>query len=396
MLVLTTAFGECFLCHKSMHPITKPSLIGNSQRPSGLLSTVLRLGAVMCFLYLFLLGIGGMGEAFKLMGKDTGKAFLETASGPFVSLMIGILATTLVQSSSTTTSLVIGMVGGNVLGFDQAVFMIMGANLGTTVTNTLVSLGHIAHSNEYKRAFAAATVHDFFNILTLAVLFPLEVYTKVVSTMATWCANEIGGAGFEKFSGPVKASPKPVIQFATSVESGLAFSPTVLLVVSILFMFLGLIFMVKNLKILMMTKLENLFDRILFKTPGRSLILGIFLTFLVQSSSITTSIAVPLVGAGVITIRQVFPYTLGANIGTTMTGVLATAAVSNPAAALPVAFFHIIFNCMGVGLFWFIRDIPIAIAEKFAELAMRNRLIPLVYIVVVFYILPFLAILIAS
>jgi sodium-dependent phosphate cotransporter len=360
------------------------------------MSALMKVGAVAFFLYLFLLGIGGMGEAFKLMGKDTGKAFLETASGPFVSLMIGILATTLVQSSSTTTSLVIGMVGGNVLGFDQAVFMIMGANLGTTVTNTLVSLGHIAHSTEYKRAFAAATVHDFFNILTLIVLFPLEVYTKTISTAATWCANEIGGAGFEKFSGPVKAATKPVIKFATSVESGLAFSPTVLLVVSVVFMFVGLIFMVKNLKSLMMTRLENLFDRVLFKTPGRSLVLGIFLTFLVQSSSITTSVAVPLVGAGVITIRQVFPYTLGANIGTTMTGVLATAAVANPAAALPVAFFHIIFNSMGVGIFWFFRGLPIAIAEKFAELAMWNRLIPLAYIVVVFYILPFLAILIAA
>ncbi len=369
-------------------PLTSPPSDSDSA-----LKTALKILAVFGFLYIFLLGIGGMGEAFKLMGKSAGTGFLKDASGPFLSLMIGILATTLVQSSSTTTSLVIGMVGGGVLSFEQAVFMIMGANLGTTVTNTLVSLGHITRSNEYKRAFAAATVHDFFNILTLIVLFPLEVYTRCISWTAKWCANEIGGAGFEKFSGPVKASTKPVIKFATD---GLEFSPTVLLIASIILMFAGLIFMVKGLKGLMMSKLENLFDRVLFKTPGRSLVLGIFLTFLVQSSSITTSVAVPLVGAGVITIRQVFPYTLGANIGTTMTGVLATAAVANPAAALPVAFFHILFNCMGVGIFWSFRDLPIAIAEKFAELAAWNRMIPIAYIIIVFYILPFLVVLLAS
>lgn len=357
------------------------------------LTTAFRVVGVCLFLYIFLLGIGGMGAAFKALGSEASLALFDGTKGPLVSLMVGLLATTIVQSSSTSSSAIIALVGAGTIKFDVAVFMIMGANLGTTVTNTLVSLGHITRSHEYKRAFAAATVHDFFNILTLFVLFPLEVYTKWISKVALWCAETIGGGDMEKFGGPVKAITKPVIKM---IDGWMGHSPTPLLIISIVFLFVGLIFLVRSLKSLMLAKLENLFDRVLFKTPVRSLLLGICLTFLVQSSSITTSVAVPLVGAGIINIRQVFPYTLGANIGTTMTGVLASAAASNTAAALPVAFFHICFNVLGVVTFWPIRWLPVMIAEKFAELAVWNRLVPMIYIVVAFYVVPLLIILLSG
>ena len=68
-----------------------------------------------------------------------------------------------------------------------------------------------------------------------------------------------------------------------------------------------------------MFKLEAFFDTHIFKTTIRAMLFGILITFLVQSSSITTSLVVPLAGAGILKLRQIFPYTLGANIGTTMT-----------------------------------------------------------------------------
>lgn len=267
---------------------------------------------------------------------------------------------------------------------DQATYMIMGANLGTTVTNTLVSLGHITRSGEYRRAIAAATVHDFFNVLTLLVIFPLQYYTNFLSYSADWLAG-FGGGGMEKFSGPVKATTKPFVALLASLVNK---SGPALLVISVIFLFGGLIMMVRTLKGLMLEKLSNLFDRVLFKTPRRSLFLGLLLTFLVQSSSISTSVAVPLVGAGVLALRQVFPYTMGANIGTTLTAVLATAASQNPTVALGLAFRHILFNVAGVLLFWKFRGLPIWIAERFAELSVRNKFIPMIYIIVVFYILP--------
>lgn len=144
----------------------------------------------------------------------------------------------------------------------------------------------------------------------------------------------------------------------------------------------------------MFERVANLFDRVIFKTAGRSLVFGIFLTILVQSSSITTSLVVPLVGAGVLTVAQVFPYTMGANIGTTCTALIAALAVSGGGAdlqseiALEVALHHVMFNIVGVAIVWWFRQVPIAMATRFAELAMRNRLLPLFYIITVFYILP--------
>ncbi|MEI5617209.1 thymidylate synthase, partial [Streptomyces brasiliscabiei] len=80
----------------------------------------------------------------------------------------------LIQSSSTVTSIIVGLVAGG-LPVELAIPMIMGANIGTTVTNTLVSLGHVRYKDEFKRAFASATIHDFFNLLAVAIFLPLEM-----------------------------------------------------------------------------------------------------------------------------------------------------------------------------------------------------------------------------
>ncbi len=163
---------------------------------------------------------------------------------------------------------------------------------------------------------------------------------------------------------------------------------------------------------LIIPRLENLFDRTMFRSSVVALCFGFVLTVIVQSGSVTTSIVVPLVGAGVLSIRQVFPYTMGANVGTTITVVLAGLAAygaAMPAHAAPIAvsavesarfaqsalavsFLFVLFNVAGVAVLWFVRGIPIAMAEGFARVAMRNRAIPVAYIVVTFYVVPFLVI----
>ncbi len=367
------------------------------------LPTWLRVLLVFTALYVFLLGIGGMSGAFKMMGKEYTKELLGSHSAPLVALFIGILATTLVQSSSTTTSLTVAAVASGHLPYDTAIYIVMGANVGTTVTNTLVSLGHMRQTVEYKRAFAAATVHDFFNLLVLLILFPLEYFTKILDKLAVGASDAFQGVGGVKLSSPIKAITKPVVKEMQATMVDLGDGGGFMLALSIVMTFVGLIFMVKLLKSIMVTKLENLFDRVLFRSAFLSLIFGIVLTILVQSSSITTSVAVPLVGAGVLTIRQVLPYTMGANIGTTMTALLASLAaiavaegdtVATAQLGLVLAFHHVLFNVMGVAVLWWFRWLPIKIAEWFAEIAMRNKLIPLFYIIVMFYLLPFVVVLV--
>ncbi len=119
------------------------------------LNVVKALGIIVS-LYFFLVGIKGIGEGFKLFGREFAEAILTSTADPLTGLFIGILSTALMQSSSTTTSIIIGLVAGGGISLQGAIPMIMGANIGTTVTNSIVSLGHIGRKEEFQRAFAAA------------------------------------------------------------------------------------------------------------------------------------------------------------------------------------------------------------------------------------------------
>ena len=349
------------------------------------LQTLLRIVILACLLYLFFLSIGLIGESFKLAGKGFAKNLLQTTADPLVALFIGILATAIMQSSSTTTSIVVGMVGGGVLSVANSIPIIMGANIGTSVTNMIVSVGHIQRPYEFRRAFAAASVHDFFNVLAVIILFPLEQMFGILK----FCAEEteiffmnIGGL---KFSSPLKLITAPVVKWLVQVSGERGW---LLVILALAMLMVALFGMVKVLRMLVLDRVEAFFSRTIFRTPVRAFVLGIGVTVAVQSSSITTSIVVPLAAAGVLRLEQIFPYTLGANIGTTVTALLASLAIGVPA-AVTVAFVHLLFNIFGIVIIWPMRVVPLYLARKIAELTLKSRLIPIAYIVVVFFVVPF-------
>mgnify|MGYP003956728523 FL=1 len=146
------------------------------------------IGGVIYFLFLLLLffvSIELMGTTFEMFGgRGLADQLLSFASNPVSGLLIGFLATSLVQSSSTTTTMVVIMVGAGTIDIGLAVPIVMGANIGTTTTNTIVSLGHVTRPAEFERAFAASTVHDFFNVLAAFTLLPLEVYLHPIERTA--------------------------------------------------------------------------------------------------------------------------------------------------------------------------------------------------------------------
>ena len=354
------------------------------------------LGVAVC-LYLFLVGIGGMGYSFKLFGKEFSQKILESTDSAFVGLFIGILATTIVQSSSTTTSVIIGMVAAEAIGVRSAIFMVMGANIGTTVTAKLVSLGHITRKAEFRRAFAASSVHDTFNLITVSLLFPLEYFFRIIEHTATWMGRIfVDVTGITKPENYLKKITKPSIEGLADLLDKV---PWLVLLVSIIITFIMLWAIVKLLQSLVLKKLESFFDTYLFRNTMTAFVVGIFLTVAVQSSSITTSLIVPLAGAGVLRLQQIFPFTIGANLGTTITGLLAALAVAGQPGIDPklvlagatVAFAHFLFNASGALIFLpfkRVREIPVLFAERLAELCLRNRAIPISFIILVFYIIP--------
>jgi sodium-dependent phosphate cotransporter len=333
-----------------------------------------------------------MGGALKLFGSDFSKTLIETTTNPFVGLFIGILATSVIQSSSSTTSIVVGMVAAGALTIESAIPIVMGANIGTSITNIIASLPQIKRNSEFRRAFSAAIVHDFFNVLSVLVLFPLQLVTNFLGVLATEMADIFAGVGGLKFLSPVKAITKPVVKM---VEVYFLDIPWLMLVLAILLLFLALKYMVTSLKVIVVSRAKDWFDNYLFKTAARAFILGILLTMLVQSSSITTSLIVPMAGAGLLTLEQIFPYTLGSNIGTTITAMLA-ALITGNLAAVTVAFAHSIFNICGIILWWPFKKLPIAMSNKFAELSIKNKLIPIAYVIIVFFIIPLLVIYITN
>ncbi|MEE9391556.1 MAG: Na/Pi symporter [Planctomycetota bacterium] len=349
-------------------------------------------------LYAFLVSIGLMSTAFKLLGQASANGLFEGLESPFAGFAVGILATVLLQSSSATTSLVVAAVSAGQLELDVAVFTIMGCNIGTTVTNTLVSMGHVRHDAEFRRAFAGATMHDFFNLMAVLIFFPLEMATGVLKSAAGWTSHLLAGDDSMggKMPNPIKSGVKFVTEPLKSfVTEDLGFGTTtggiILLVLALTIVFFSLIFITKTMRSLMAERLEKTLNKILARSGIAAIAIGAILTISVQSSSIVTSLMIPLFAAGILKLENGFPVTLGANIGTTVTALLA--ALTGSVDGLTIAFVHLFFNLSATLLIYPIpalRRIPVRLAVKLADVTASNRLYALAYMIIVFVILPLL------
>lgn len=364
--------------------------------------TALRLILAIAFLFLFLVGVKALETGISALGSDFVDDVFASVATPLAGLAAGILATVLVQSSSVTTATIVGLVGSGVLTVEAAVPMVMGANIGTTVTNTLASLGHLRQSAYFQRAFAAATVHDYFNILAVLVLLPLEITFGLITKIAQWASARADGLlPAVEGSSPIKDAVKAPVTWIRDIFDSLGWSgaeATLLLVLGILLIFLSLWAITRQMKLVMSGRIENAINTVLSKGAGISaMVIGMLMTMAVQSSSITTSILVPLVAAGVLTLQNAFPVTLGANVGTTITALLASVAAESPD-ALTIALAHVTFNVLGILIFYplpRLRRIPIYLAERTAEAAVKNRSLVGVYLVGIFILVPLGILLIA-
>jgi sodium-dependent phosphate cotransporter len=342
---------------------------------------ILKTLMVFLTIYFFLLSIKLLGHSFKLFGTGFAEALLQMTSNPFAGLIIGIVSTSVIQSSSTTTSIVVGLVAGGALNLENAIPIIMGANIGTTITNTLVSMGHITRRIEFQRAFGASVVHDFFNICAVIVIFPIELKFHIIEKSALYLEKGFAGVGGLHFFNPLKLLLDPVIKLVDGLISYLPYSSMILMIISLVLLFSSLSFLIKTIRSLVLKRIEIIINNYLFRNDFIAFTLGALMTFVVQSSSVTTSIIIPLCGAGLISIRQIFPYTLGANIGTTGTAILAALATQNEI-AVTVAFAHLCFNIFGIAIFYPLKFIPIKTAEFVAKKATQSTQNMVVFIII--------------
>ncbi|XP_068930935.1 sodium-dependent phosphate transport protein 2B-like [Petaurus breviceps papuanus] len=380
---------------------------------------LVKIFLLLGLLFLLICSLDILSSAFQLVGgKAAGMLFYDGSIiyNPVASLMIGVLVTAMVQSSSTSTSIVISMVSSSLLTVKAAIPIIMGANIGTSLTNTIVALMQAGDREEFRRAFAGATVHDFFNWLSTLVLLPVEVITgylyhltsaitnsfnikkgddtpeilKVVthpltkiiiqldkkvivdiatgneaaknkSLIKTWCKtfrnvtlSNVTVPSRENCVSPSLCWTKGNVtwtlmhtvynknlekckHFFVDVKLSDWSIGLILLPFSLLALCICLILIVKVLHTMLKGQVAAVIKKTIntdFPYPFAwlsgyfAILIGAGMTFLVQSSSVFTSAITPLVGIGMISLERAYPLTLGSNIGTTTTAILAALASS--------------------------------------------------------------------
>lgn len=242
-------------------------------------------------LALFLLGMELMTEALRLVVGDKARGLLEKlTSNRFAGLLTGAGITAVIQSSSVTTVLVVGFISAGLMTFVQSIPVILGSNIGTTITAQIIA----------------------FNVTSWALVFVAAGFG--VSAIAKRQSRRSQGTAIMGLG----------LVFFGMVVMGEAMSP--------------------------LRTYEPFIDAMAtLDNPIAGIIAGALITALVQSSSATTGIVIVLAGQGLITPEAGIALVLGANIGTSVTALLA--AIGKPRDAQRAAVAHLIFNVAGV-LIW--------------------------------------------
>jgi sodium-dependent phosphate cotransporter len=355
----------------------------------GWLSKIFIFLAILLF---FFISIELMIKSLAVLGKGTASELIGAAQTPSIAIFIGLLTTAILQSSSSVTSIAVAMVASQTITLDTGIYIVMGANVGTTLTSNIVSLGFITNRSLFRKALSAATIHDFFNMLTVVIIFPLEYYYDILSRLSKWVAGFFATDSINAGYSYADSGIFWLSGIADSIYDSIGISWLVL-VLSVIILVLSIKMFSNYSYKLMLGDSKDKLKSYIFDKPLKSFSWGLIFTGALQSSSITTSLVVPLVATKKVTLHAVFPFILGANIGTTITALLAGLLKSEVAISLALG--HLFFNLIGVLLFLpfpALRSIPEKLAGFLGRIASERRLIVFFYILFTFFIIPFILI----
>ena len=336
----------------------------------------------------FLFSIDLLVTSLGHVGGDAVQEVLSVTANPFVSLFIGLLITALIQSSSTTTSMIVAAVAAGSMEMHQAIPMIMGANIGTTITSNIVSLNYISDRQTFSRAFSSATLHDHFNIITTIILFPLQYKYNLLGNISEKLSALLASGSVIKSN--VNQAAISLGDLISEWLIDLVHYPFIILIVSVVLLFTSIKLFTNIIYKVIIGPPNNQLQRIVFKNPIKSFGWGAIITGALQSSSVTTSFIVPLVATDKIRLNQIYPFIIGANVGTTITALLA--ALFKSPEAVSIAMAHFMFNLLGGILLLLIpglNRLPLLLTKLLGELTMRHRIISLIYLIITFFLLPF-------
>jgi solute carrier family 34 (sodium-dependent phosphate cotransporter) len=342
-------------------------------------------------LLLFLFAIELMVASLHGLERSVVESIVVATSNPFTALFIGLLVTALIQSSSTTTSMVVALVASSSITLDSAIPIIMGANIGTTITSTIVALGFMNKRKEFRRAVAAGSYHDFFNILTVIILFPLEYYYGFLSRLSSTFSSYFFDNAEAQSTVPASVFSQgfnPIVHWLTMHVN----NRFLLVLLAFVLLFISILLFRKSISKLLLQKSSQQSQFFVFKNSIWSFVSGLSITAAIRSSTVTTSLVVPVVAKRIIKLQQAAPFILGANIGTTITAFIAALLYANTSSGITIAMAHFLFNLIGVLIFLpipLLRKIPLDLARYLGKLTLHNRFAGLLYLLVTFFLIPF-------
>ena len=228
------------------------------------------------------------------------------------------------------------------------------------------------------------------------VFFPLEITTHFLEKTALFFANFLKVTQYTDLSGFkfIEFITVPFVNLIKQVIVHLQqpFNGIVLIFLGITIILSSIFYIGNILKSLLINQTQSLLETATEKNAIVNIFLGTVVTILVQSSSTTTSLMVPLAGIGLLSLEEIYPFILGANIGTCITALLAaTVAKENAIAALEIALVHLLYNFSGVVIIYgvpLLRNIPILGAKTLAYVASEKPYIALIYLITIFFLLP--------
>lgn len=366
-------------------PLMQNEILDNKHKP-----LVSRFVLIIMSLALFLFALNLMVASLSDYASSFEESILSYALDPFIGLFIGLLFTAIIQSSSTTSTMVVAMVATGTISIEEAIPIIMGANIGTTLTSTIVALGFISDKRAFRKAVSAGVIHDFYNIILVLILFPLEYYYSFLSRLSIGINELIVGESVFNSGNEISK----MMDFGVSKQIvGLINNNLISLFLCFALLFVSIKLLTNVIKKTVIGDSKNRLRRFVFNKPFKSFGWGVLITSAIQSSSVSTSLLVPLVATEKIRLKNAFPFIIGANLGTTITALIA--ASFNSEVAMSIALAHLIFNLFGAILFMsisFIRSGLVNFIKKFSIVLTRKRVVGLAYIIITFFLLPFLLI----
>jgi sodium-dependent phosphate cotransporter len=343
-------------------------------------------------LIFFILGIEIIVSSLQSAGEESINAILRATSNSFTAFFIGVVVTAMMQSSSTTTAITVALVASNTIQIHSGVCIVMGANLGTTITRMIVSFGFFSEKKEYKRAVSASAYHFFFNLFTILILFPLELYNQFLSRLSIAVSKY-----FFSSSIPVAGTQGVKVWSLFDPLNHLlqAVSPVSAVIFGLILIFTSILLFRRIISLLLKAKSPEAFSRFFFKSRMKSFIWGIITTAAIRSSTITTSVVVPIVSKQITSLKQASPFILGANLGTTITAFFAASLNQSNGYVMSIAMSHFLFNLIGVMLFFPFTNVEKLVlfsAKSFAKVSAAHKFVLLGFILATFFFFPFLMI----